>query len=148
MIDRRPPTFGMEEEFLLLDPVRGRPVPAAPSVLRLLQHDPGVQAELMQYQLETATGVCETADELRAELRRLRRLGSEAAQARGCRLVASGTAPYGSPGLAALTENPRYRELARRYPALTAASGTCACQVHVGIRSRDLGVEVLARLRP
>ena len=54
MIDRRPPTFGMEEEFLLLDPACGRPVPAAPSVLRLLRPHPGMQAELMRYQLETA----------------------------------------------------------------------------------------------
>jgi len=54
----------------------------------------------------------------------------------------------GSPGLAALTDQPRYRELARRYGPVVADSGTCGCHVHVGVPSRDLGVQVLARLRP
>ncbi|RZU53222.1 carboxylate-amine ligase [Krasilnikovia cinnamomea] len=148
MTARRPPTFGVEEEFLLLDPASGHPVPAAPRLLRLLHGRPGPRAELMRYQLETATRVCDNADQLHAELRRLRQLGSEAAQRCGCQLVASGTSPYPTPGLAALTDDPRYRELARRYPSLTAGSGICACHVHVGVPSREHGVQVLARFRP
>ncbi|MCM4081271.1 carboxylate-amine ligase [Paractinoplanes hotanensis] len=148
MKDQSPPTFGVEEEFLLLDPHNGRPVPKAPRVLRLLRGQPGPRAELMRYQVEVATRVCATTDELRAELRRLREIASDAARSCGCRLVASGTSPYPAPGLSALTENPRYRELARRYPVLTAVSGTCACHVHVGVPSRDTGVQVLNRLRP
>ncbi|MCU7729492.1 glutamate--cysteine ligase [Actinoplanes sp. KI2] len=148
MIARRPPTFGVEEEFLLLDPVSGHPVPAAPRLLRLLRGRPGPGAELMRYQLETATRVCDSAGQLHAELLRLRHMASEAARVCGCRLVASGTSPYPTPGLAALTDDLRYRELARRYPRLTAASGTCACHVHVGVPSREHGVQVLARLRP
>ena len=66
----------------------------------------------------------------------------------GCCLMASGTAPSRTPGLAALTDQARYRELARRYGPLVADSGTCGCHVHVGVPSRDLGVQVLARLRP
>ena len=31
---------------------------------------------------------------------------------------------------------------------MVAEAGTCACHVHVGVPSRDLGVQVLARLRP
>ena len=31
---------------------------------------------------------------------------------------------------------------------MVADAGTCACHVHVGVPSRDLGVQVLARLRP
>ena len=72
----------------------------------------------------------------------------DAAARLGCRLVASGVAPYRTPGLAAVTGQPRYRELARRYGPVVADSGTCACHVHVAVPSRDLGVQVLARLRP
>ena len=82
------------------------------------------------------------------ELIRLRRLAAAAAARLGCRLVASGVAPYRTPGLAAVTDQPRYQELARRYGPLVAEAGTCACHVHVGVPSRDLGVQVLARLRP
>ncbi|SNY59284.1 carboxylate-amine ligase [Paractinoplanes atraurantiacus] len=148
MMSRRPPTFGVEEEFLLLDPVRGCPVPAAASLLRLLRGETGPHAEIMRYQLETATRVCQDAGELRGDLERLRRLASGAARASGCRLVAAGTSPYGTPALAGITDDPRYHGLARRYPALIPALGTCATHVHVGVRSRDLGVQVLGRLRP
>lgn len=102
----------------------------------------------MRFQIETATGVCTEAAVLRNELTRLREITAEAARGIGCRLVAVGTSPYGTPGLGALTDRPRYHDLARRYPALTAMSGTCGCHVHVGVASRDLGVQVLARLRP
>ncbi|WP_083972561.1 carboxylate-amine ligase [Actinoplanes awajinensis] len=142
------PTFGVEEEFLLLDPIHGRPVPAAPAVLRMLRNETGPRAELMNYQVETATAVCTGTDELGAELRRLRALAAEAARARGCRLVATAVAPYGAPALSAITDAPRYHGLAARHPTLTALSGVCACQVHVGVPSRDLGAQVLTRLRP
>jgi glutamate---cysteine ligase / carboxylate-amine ligase len=107
-----------------------------------------VQQELMRFQVETATRVCTGLDGLGRELTRLRRLVAEAAARLGCRLVASGVAPFGVPGLAAVTDQPRYRGLARRYGPLVAESGTCGCHVHVGVPSRNLGVQVLARLRP
>ena len=93
--------------------------------------------------------VCTSLDDLGRELARLRRLAADAAASLGCRLVASGIAPYRAPGLAAITDQPRYRDLARRYgPRAAAVGSTCGCHVHVGVPSRDLGVQVLARLRP
>ena len=103
----------------------------------------------MRFQVETATRVCTTLDDLGRELIRLRRLAADAAASAGCLLVASGIAPYRTPGLAALTDQPRYRELARQFgPLVAGAGGACGCHVHVGVPSRDLGVQVLTRLRP
>ncbi len=141
-------TLGVEEEFVLLDPSTGAAVLAAPDLVQMLGGEPGVRPELMRFQVETATGVCTGLDEAGRELVRLRRLAAAAATRLGCRLVASGVAPYRTPGLAAVTGQPRYRELARRYGPVVAEAGTCACHVHVGVPSRDLGVQVLARLRP
>ncbi len=141
-------TLGVEEEFVLLDPSTGVTVPGGPDLVRMLGGEPGVQQELMQFQVETGTRVCTGLDDLGRELVRLRRLAAAAAAQLGCRLVASGVAPYRAPGLAALTCQPRYQELARRYGPVVAEAGTCACHVHVGVPSRDLGVQVLARLRP
>ncbi|MEU4421577.1 glutamate--cysteine ligase [Actinoplanes sp. NPDC024001] len=141
-------TFGVEEEFLLLDPLIGWPVPVAPALLRLLRDHSGPRAELMRYQFETATAVCTNTGQLRRELVRLRTLAASGARSMGCRLIASGTAPFGAHGLSALSAGPRYRAMALRHPTLTAISGVCGCHVHVGVPSRDLGVRVLARLRP
>jgi len=47
-----------------------------------------------------------------------------------------------------VTGQARYRELARRYGPVVAQAGTCGCHVHVGVPSREAGVQVLARLRP
>ena len=141
-------TLGVEEEFVLLDPSTGATVLAGPELVRMLGGEPGIQQELMRFQVETGTRVCTGLDDLGRELVRLRRLAAAAATRLGCRLVASGVAPYRTPGLAAVTGQPRYRELARRYGPVVAEAGTCACHVHVGVPSRDLGVQVLARLRP
>jgi carboxylate-amine ligase len=141
-------TLGVEEEFVLLDPSTGAVVLAAPGLVRMLGGEPGIRQELMRFQVETGTRVCTGLDEVGGELVRLRRLAAAAAASLGCRLVASGVAPYRTPGLAAVTGQPRYQELARRYGRVVADAGTCACHVHVGVPSRDLGVQVLARLRP
>ena len=141
-------TLGVEEEFVLLDPSTGATVLAGPELVRMLGGEPGVQQELMRFQVETGTTVCTGLDDLGRELIRLRRLAAAAAAHLGCRLVASGVAPYRTPGLAAVTDQPRYQELARRYAPVVAEAGTCGCHVHVGVPSRDLGVQVLARLRP
>ena len=143
-----PITLGVEEEFVLLNPSTGAAVLAGPDLVRMLGGEPGIQQELMRFQVETCTGVCTSLDDLGRELIRLRRLAAAAAASLGCRLVASGVAPYRTPGLAAVTGQPRYQELARRYGPVVAEAGTCACHVHVGVPSRDLGVQVLARLRP
>ena len=141
-------TLGVEEEFVLLDPSTGATVLAGPDLVRMLGGEPGIQEELMRFQVETGTRVCTSLDDLGRELIRLRRLAAAAAASLGCRLVASGVAPYRTPGLAAVTGQPRYQELARRYAPVVAEAGTCGCHVHVGVPSRDLGVQVLARLRP
>ena len=142
-------TLGVEEEFVLLDPSTGAAVLAGPDLVRILDGEPGVQREVMRFQVETATRVCTSLDDLGRDLVRLRRLAADAAASAGCLLVASGIAPFDTPGLAALTKGPRYRELARYYrPQMAGAGGACGCHVHVGIPSRDLGVQVLARLRP
>ena len=130
-----------------LDPSTGATVLAGPDLVRMLGGEPGIQQEPMRFQVETGTRVCTGLDDLGRELLRLRRLAA-AAPRLGCRLVASGVAPYRTPGLAAVTDQPRYQKLARRYGPEVADAGTCGCHVHVRVPSREAGVQVLARLRP
>lgn len=139
-------TVGVEEEFVLVDPRSGATAAAAPRVLQLLADEPGVMAEFLRFQVETATGVCRSLSAVRAELTRLRRRVAEAAEHAGCVALATGVAPFGA--VSQVTADPRYRTLATWFPALVGEAGTCACHVHVGVPSRAAGVRVLARLRP
>jgi carboxylate-amine ligase len=142
------PTLGVEEEFLLLDPHSGQVVPAAPELLGQLDGASWAKGELMRFQFEAVTDICTGLGQLRAELAAHRRAAAALAEGFGCLLVAAGTAPDGTSGPAHLTPSARYLELARRSPSLMNGSGTCGCHVHVGVASRELGVQVLNRLRP
>jgi carboxylate-amine ligase len=144
-----PFTIGVEEEFLLLDAATGHVTLVASDMLRLLDGEMAVAAEFMRYQIETATVICSGLGQVRSELSRLRGLLTGAADRVGCLLVASGVLPFGGvTGPPAVTDRPRYRLLAARFPDLVASAGTCGCHVHIGVPSRELGIQVLSRLRP
>ncbi|MEU0939553.1 glutamate--cysteine ligase [Embleya sp. NPDC005971] len=146
-------TFGVEEEYLLVDPADGRPMPVAEAVRAAANLQPAVtggeiQPELMQVQVEVATPVCAALDEVGGHLLRLRHSVAAAAEQAGCRLVASGTAPFRSETPIPLTDRVRYHALHADAPRLVDEMFVNGMHVHVGVPDRDAGVIVLNRLRP
>lgn len=143
-------TLGVEEEFLLVDGVSGRPFPGASAVLaQATERFPGtaVHPELMETQVEASTGVCTTMAELRGQLRRARDRLSTAAGHERTRLVSSGTPPLtGTPPPVAPFD--RFAHSARVYGGLLTDYQACGCHVHVGVPDRDTAVAVLNHLRP
>ncbi|MET7303951.1 glutamate--cysteine ligase [Embleya sp. NPDC005575] len=146
-------TFGVEEEYLLLDPTDGRPMPVAEAVRAAADLQPAVsggeiQSELLQVQVEVATPVCATLDEVGGHLLRLRHSVAAAAEQEGCRIVASGTAPFGADAPIALTDQVRYHALYSDAPRLVEEMFINGMHVHVAVPDRDAGVIVVNRLRP
>ena len=85
--------------------------------------------------------------ELRAHLVGLASVRGHAAEAAGARLVAVGATPVrelqrGVP------DEPRYREMSRRFGPVAHDPAVCGCHVHVGLPDRDLAVQVCNHLRP
>ncbi|GAA4600509.1 carboxylate-amine ligase [Actinoplanes octamycinicus] len=140
-------TIGVEEEFLLLE-ADGAVAPVAPSVVRQARVPGQIKPEYMAYQLETSSRVCHDLDELRRDLTRLRMIAVDAAERTGVHLVATGVVPLNGGPRQALSDDERYRELARRFPDASSAGGMCGCHVHVGVPDRELAAAVLTRLRP
>lgn len=142
------PTFGVEEEFLLVDPDTGDPVARNETVARnAIARGVELQLELTSCQVETATEVADTSEELRTQLTRLRRTAAEAAQADGARLLAVGlppTVPHQFP----ITDKPRYHQIAERFGMIAHEQGICGCHVHVAVPDRDAAIRVGNRLRP
>jgi carboxylate-amine ligase len=142
------PTVGVEEELSLLDPATGAVAPLAADVIRGCRRPDHVVAESMTFMVETRTPVCRSLAQVHQELSDLRRRVAEVAGRQGLLTVASGVPPYGLPDLPLVTDDPRYRELLRRFPLAMSTNGTCGCHVHVGVASRQDAVAALRRLRP
>jgi carboxylate-amine ligase len=141
------PTFGVEEEFLLVDPTTGAPVAANEAVAgHAAERGVKLQLELTSCQVETTSEVVSGSGELRDELIRLRRVAGEAAEASGVQLLAAAlppTRPHGFP----ITDTARYHQIADKFGRI-AEEGICGAHVHVAVPSRELAVRVTNRLRP
>ncbi|MFJ5265252.1 glutamate--cysteine ligase [Streptomyces sp. NPDC088387] len=145
-------TLGVEEEYLLLDPVAGLPVPQASTVrvaagLGDMLDEDEVQYELLQAQIEVATPVCGALDEVGGHLLRLRHALGAAAEEYGFRIAACGTAPLRHSRPEAVTENDRYQAMLTQAPQLVAEQLVNGMHVHVAVPGREEGVQVLNRLR-
>ncbi|NKQ27443.1 carboxylate-amine ligase [Streptomyces galbus] len=145
-------TIGVEEEYLLLDPATGLPVPLGDKVratagLGNLVADREVQCELLQAQIEAATPVCGTLDEVGGHLLRLRHALAAAAETHGCRIAACATPPLRRPDPVAVTDQARYRAMLAQAPQLVAEHLVNGMHVHVGVPGRESGVHVLNRIR-
>lgn len=146
-------TLGVEEEYLLLDPLTGLPAPQAEKVrfaagLQPSLNEGEVQAELLQAQLEVATPVCRELAEIGGHLLRMRLALGEAAQESGCCLAACAAAPFSGQEPVPVTCSPRYLALHSDAPQLIDEQLINGMHVHVGMPDRSAGVAVLNRLRP
>ncbi|MCC8244183.1 carboxylate-amine ligase [Saccharothrix luteola] len=143
-----PWTVGVEQEFLLVDPESRRPVPLADSVEQHAGAGHDVQRELTPFQIEVATPVCRTAEELAEQVIGGRIHLAKAAHAAGCRLLASAIPPIGTLGPPPGTDDRRYRMMERTHRAIIGGQGVCGMHVHVGVPDRDVAVRVANALRP
>ncbi|MGW1952803.1 carboxylate-amine ligase [Streptomyces sp. NPDC001920] len=145
-------TVGVEEVYLLLDPVTGLPVPQADKVcasadVARLVADHEVQHELLQAQVEVAVPPCHTLEEVGGHLLRLRHAVGVAAEEHGCRLAACGTSPLRHGRPVAVTDEARYRAMVAQAPQLVAEQLVNGMHVHVAVPDREAGVQVLNRIR-
>ncbi|MBD0695400.1 glutamate--cysteine ligase [Streptomyces sp. CBMA123] len=146
-------TLGVEEEYLLVDPRDGVPLPRAAEVLATASLAPALrpaeaQHELLQVQVETATPVCEDLTEVARHLSRVRAGLNAAAAQHGCRVVPVGSAPFAPGGPVPVTDGERYRRARDQAPALVDDLMLNGMHVHVGVPDEEERLGALVRLRP
>jgi carboxylate-amine ligase len=142
------PTFGVEEEFLLVDPDTGEPVALNAAVAAsAAQRGVELQLELTSCQVETTSEIASSSADLRQELTRLRRVAADAATEAGARLLAVALPPT-LPQHFPVTDKPRYLRIAERFGMIAHEQGISGCHVHVAVEDRELAVQVSNRLRP
>lgn len=143
-----PPTVGVEEEFLLVDPRTGEPAPRNTEVAAEAAHRGAtLQLELSSCQIETTSSVAATSEQLGKELLELRRTTADAAEACGVRLLALALPPA-TPHTFPVTNTPRYQRIGSRFGMLAHEQGICGCHVHVQVPDRAAAIHVSNWLRP
>jgi carboxylate-amine ligase len=142
-------TFGIEEEYFLVDPATLLPVNLAQAVLADLPSDstghPAITQEFLASELERATAVCTELDQAEADLAGCRAEIMAAARRHGALATGTGT-PFDA-GVPTVTDTTRYRRLGFEVRGLLPDHQICASQVHVGVPSREAGVRVLNSIR-
>jgi carboxylate-amine ligase len=141
----RPYTVGVEEELLLTHADSLELAPAVDEALAELGDDPRFTRELRPVQIETVTGICDSAAAACHELSAARRdligvLGSR------YRLLACGTHPFSS-AWGEVTEGERYRRIADEYTWAAQRSLACGLHVHVAVGDADRALAVFNALR-
>jgi carboxylate-amine ligase len=135
-------TFGVEEEFLLVD---GRSGEAVPAGAKLVARDTNLSSELQLEQIETCTKAHLSLSELEADIRRSRQRADNAASKSGARIAALATSPL--PVKPSTTPGRRYEAIAGHLGITGREQLTNGCHVHVSIASEEEGVAVLDRIR-
>lgn len=145
-------TFGIEEEFLLIDPRSGMPSARAAELSGILDGPSGpamtASAEFLASQLETSTIVCETLEQAADALLASRSLIAGAALSAGVGVALTGAAPLIPEPPAEITGSGRYMLMGEVTGAVAGDHYLNGTHIHVGIPDREARVTALNRIRP
>ena len=142
-------TFGIEEEYHLVDLDTRDLAPAPPALLAACEAELGKQVapEFFRSQIEIGTRVCQTLAEGRAELARLRAMIAAKAREHGLAPIAASTHPFARKSALETTPKQRYQELARDFAGIGRRLAICGMHVHVAIEDDELRIDLMNQVR-
>ena len=136
-----PFTMGIEEEYLVVDPeTRDLIREAPPDMMQKCGERLGEQVttELMQCQIEIGTRVCNTVQEGRDELIRLRRGVSDVVREYGFEIIAASTHPFAQALEIQRTRKERYDSLTAQMQEVGRRLLISGMHVHVGLDGDEM----------
>lgn len=139
-------TIGIEEEYLLVDPVTRDLVDDPPaSIMRAAETALGSQVthEFLRAQLEVGTKVGQTVADAAEDLRHLRRTVSAIAEDHGLKVIAASTHPFAEWSQQQITDKDRYQMLANDLQQVVRRLVICGMHVHVGIEDPDTRIDLM-----
>ncbi|MCE3005097.1 MAG: carboxylate-amine ligase [Xanthomonadaceae bacterium] len=148
MADAHAFTFGIEEEYFLVDPRTRNVAARVPRhFLKACRKRLGdvVSPELLQSQVEIASPILRDCGHARETMLALRRGVGEVAQAIGLRLMAAGTHPLAAWSEQHNTDKPRYARLMDDFQILGRRNVFCGLHVHVAVPPGHDRVQLMNR---
>lgn len=142
-------TIGVEEEYLLVDRETRALIVDPPQSLigECVERCGGqVTSELLRSQVEVGTKVCNSLQEVRDDLARLRTGIIEVAGRHGLAPIAASTHPFSRWTEQKQTQHDRYDSLTAEMQAAARRLVICGMHVHVGISDEELRIDLMNQM--
>jgi carboxylate-amine ligase len=141
-------TIGIEEEYWLVDRETRDLIKESPPTMLdecAKELEQQVMPEFLQSQIEVGTRVCETMQEARADVVRLRGCVSTVAANHGLAMIAASTHPFARWGTQKHTDKERYDIIAQDMQGVASRLLISGMHVHVGIDDDQLRIDLMGQ---
>lgn len=148
MVDKL--TLGVEEEYLLVNPVTRNVMGNPPKgFFKACKAAIGerVTPEFLRCQIEIATDICDTVAEAKDQIANMRGEISRIAEDRGMALMAASTHPFTPWKRQRPTEGERYEQLDNDMQGAIRRMMICGMHVHVGLENPEHRIDVQNQIR-
>lgn len=142
-------TVGVEEEYMVLDPVTRELASHDQKIVEAAQKEleDKVKAEMHQAVVEVGTSICRNSEEARIEVANLRKTVSKLAGDFNLRIGASGTHPFSLWEKQLITDHPRYSQIINELQDAARSNLIFGLHVHVGMESREMAIHLANSVR-
>src|SRR6476659_5754046 len=133
-------TLGVEEEYMVLDPVTYELKRHEQKIVHEGQKviKDKVKAEMHQAVVEVGTDICQNVDEAYADVSTLRKTISSIASGLGLSVGAAGTHPFSHWQSQLITDHARYNEIVNELQEAARSNLIFGLHVHVGMETREM----------
>jgi carboxylate-amine ligase len=142
-------TLGIEEEFMIVDPVTRELKSHIQKILEdgtiILKEQ--LKPEMHQSVIEVGTSICKDIKDARKEVADLRSNIAALADKRKLCIASAGTHPFSHWKDQEITDHPRYHEIINEMREVARANLIFGLHVHVGIDSREVGLHIMNAVR-
>jgi glutamate---cysteine ligase / carboxylate-amine ligase len=143
-------TFGIEEEYLLVDlETRDLIAEQPPRLLAECEDVLGAQVspEYLKCQIEIGTTVCRTSADALSQLRHMRRTIGDIAARYGMAPIAAGTHPFAPWNDQEPTDRVRYHAIAKDLAGVGRRMVICGMHVHCGLDGNELRIDLMNQVQ-
>jgi carboxylate-amine ligase len=106
-----------------------------------------IKAELHQSMVEVGTSVCESIEQARQEVYRLRRGVARLAEEKGLKIMAASTHPFSHWLEQSITEHERYINLVQEVQVLARSLLVFGLHIHIGVEDRERAIHIMNAAR-
>ncbi|MFM8587315.1 MAG: carboxylate-amine ligase [Bacteroidota bacterium] len=144
MVDYKVFTIGIEEEYMVIDPVSKVLVSHEQQIVSEGQKifKDKVKAEMHQAVVEVGTDVCANIENARKDITHLRATIKEIATSKGFSVGAAGTHPFSTWRKQLITDHERYQEIVNEMQDAARSNLIFGLHVHVGMPSKEMAIHI------